>query len=104
MPGHYIPKGFRAVRCGEGFRADDVCTGRKFWNLIGGKGSHLAPIGPYSRIGRPKTQAFRNGDNLAHSNFKNRICRKKSDTVAPAKAEQTLMQMIQQGPVFCKIE
>ena len=84
------------MRYGEEFRADDVCTGRKFWNLIGGKGSHLAPIGTVfpELVGQKLKLSGTVGD-LAHSNFRNRICRKKSDTVAPAKAEQTLMQVIQ---------
>jgi hypothetical protein len=83
-PGHYISKGFRAVRYGEELLADDVCSGKKFWGDV-----HMLPLSEARTDLIGKTiRLYGFVGCVKHSELKNRIVRKKTDTVAPAQAKQ----------------
>lgn len=74
--GHYIPKGYRAVRYGEEFERTDVHAGRKFWG-----DAHMLSLGDtFSNLIGQKHRMTGCVGNLIHSELRNRIVRRKVST------------------------
>jgi hypothetical protein len=82
--GHFIPKGYRAVRYGEEFQRTDVHAGRKFWG-----DAHMLSLGEtFSNLIGQKHRMTGCVGSLIHSELRNRIVRKKASVFASPAAEQ----------------